>query len=410
MREHHDIVVIGGGQAGLAMSAVLQEHGREHVVLERRRVGERWRTERWESLRFQFPNWALELPGYSYSGEDPDGFAHWREVLCVIERYAASTRAPVRERTEVTALRAGEGGFVLTVPDGTIHARRVVVATGPFQRPRIPRFSEGVAPTVLQTDPTRYRRPEDLPDGAVLVVGSGASGCQIGDELLRAGRTVFLSVSRHRRVPRRFRGKDVTWWLDRMGRFDQTIDSFPGRRWPPSVVVTGVKGGYDVNVRQMAADGLRVLGRVLGARDGRLMVARSANGVLDQADETFAGFLAAARELAAASPNCDLAEEEETTASAGLPATIAEIDSLDLWRENIAAIIWATGYDYDYGWLQAPVLDVQGRPLQQRGITPVPGLYFLGLHWMHTFKSGLLSGVGRDAEYLAEHIAPMTGR
>src|SRR2546421_3322220 len=193
-----------------------------------------------------------------------------------------------------------------------------------------------------------------------------------------------------------------------MGRFDQTIDSFPGRQWPPSVVVTGVNGGYDVNVRQMAGDGVRVLGRVLGAGDGRLMVARSANDVLDEADEAFAGFLAAARELAAASPDCDLAEEEETTPPAALPTTVAEIDSLDLRRENIAAIIWATGYDYDYGWLQTPVLDVQGRPLQRRGVTPVPGLYFLGLHWMHTFKSGLLSGVGRDAEYLAEHMAPMT--
>jgi putative flavoprotein involved in K+ transport len=315
MREHHDIVVIGGGQAGLAMSAVLRAYGCEHVVLERRRVGERWRTERWESLRFQFPSWALELPSYSYSGEDPDGFAHWREVLRVIEQYAASTHAPVHEYTEVTALRADEGGFVLTVPDGTIHARRVVVATGPFQRPRIPQFSEGVASTVLQTDPTRYRCPEDLPDGAVLVVGSGASGCQIGDELLRAGRSVFLSVSRHRRVPRRFRGKDVTWWLDRMGRFDQTIDSFPGRQWPPSVVVTGVNGGYDVNVRQMATDGIWVLGRVLGARDG-MIVARSANDVLEEADEAFAGFLAAARELAAASPDCDLAEEETTASGA----------------------------------------------------------------------------------------------
>ena len=406
MRERHDIVVIGGGQAGLAMSAVLHEHGREHVVLERRRVGERWRSERWESLRFQFPNWALELPGYTYSGDDPDGFAHWREVLRLIERYAASTHAPVREHTEVAALRAHEGGFVLTVPEATIHARQVVVATGPFQRPRIPQFCAGVGATVVQTDPTRYRRPADLPDGAVLVVGSGASGCQIGDELLRAERTVFLSVSRHRRVPRRFRGKDVTWWLERMGRFEQTIDSFPGRQWPPSVVVTGVNGGHDVNVRQMAADGVHVLGRVLGARDGRLTVAQSANDVLDEADEAFAAFVAAARELAAGSPDGDLTEEGDTTAPAALPAAVAEIDCLDLRRENIAAIIWATGHDYDYGWLQAPVLDPQGRPLQQRGITPVPGLYFLGLHWMHTFKSGLLSGVGRDAEYLGDRMAP----
>lgn len=408
MREYFDTVVIGGGQAGLAMSAVLQQRGLEHVVLERRQVGERWRSERWESLRFQFPNWSLELPGYAYSDEDKNGFSHWREILRIIEDYAESARAPVREHTEVTELRADDGGFVLSVPDGTIHAHRVVVATGPFQRPRIPQFSESVAPSVLQTDPTRYRRPEDLPDGAVLVVGSGASGCQIGEELLRAGRTVFLSISSHRRVPRRFRGKDVYWWLDRMGRFAQTIDSFPGRQWPPSTVVTGVSGGYDVNVRQMAADGVRVLGRVLGASDGTLAVARNANEVLVEADAAYAGFLAAAREFAAANPHVNLAEEEPI-GSAVLPATVVEVESLDPRRENVVAIVWATGYDYDYGWLRAPVLDVQGRPLQQRGVSPAPGLYFLGLHWMHTFKSGLFSGVGSDAEYLAEHMHLMTG-
>jgi putative flavoprotein involved in K+ transport len=407
MREHHDTVVIGGGQAGLAMSAVLQQRGREHVVLDRRQVGERWRRERWESLRFQFPNWSLQLPGYAYSGEDPDGFAHWREILRVIEDYAATTRAPVREHTEVTGLRANDGGFALSVPGTTIHARHVVVATGPFQRPRIPQLSEGVAPSVLQTDPTRYRRPEDLPDGAVLVVGSGASGCQIGDELLRAGRTVFLSVSRHRRVPRRFRGNDVYWWLDRMGRFAQTIDSLPGRQWPPSTVVTGVSGGYDVNVRQMAADGIRVIGRVIGASDGTLAVARNANQVLDEADAAFAGFLAAARDYATANPDLDLSEEEPT-GSAALPAMVAEVDSLDLRREKVAAIVWATGYDYDYSWLRVPVLDPCGQPVQQRGVTQVPGLYFLGLHWMHTFKSGLLAGVGSDAEHLAEHMDLMT--
>jgi hypothetical protein len=282
MREHHDTIVIGGGQVGLAMSAVLQQRGREHVVLERGRVGERWRTERWESLRFQFPNWSLELPGYAYSGDDPNGFAHWREIVQVIEDFAASTRVPVREHTEVTGLRADDEGFVLAVSDGTLHARHVVVATGPFQRPRVPQLSETVASSVLQTDPTRYRRPEDLPDGAVLVVGSGASGCQIGDELLRAGHTVFLSVSRHRRAPRRFRGKDVYWWLDRMGRFAQTIDSFPGRQWPPSTVVTGVSGGYDVNVRQMVTDGIRVLGGVVGSSDDTLTVAGNANEILDR--------------------------------------------------------------------------------------------------------------------------------
>lgn len=408
MRERHDTVVIGGGQAGLAMSALLQQRGRDHVVLERRRVGERWRTERWESLRFQFPNWSLQLPGYAYSGEDPDGFAHWREIVGVIENYAASWRAPVREHTEVTELREGDGGFVLSVSGGTIHARNVVVATGPFQRPHIPRFSERIAPSVLQTDPTQYRRPEDLPEGAVLVVGSGASGCQIAEELLRAGRTVFLSVSRHRRVPRRFRGKDVYWWLDGMGRFAQTIDSFPGRQWPPSTVVTGVSGGYDVNVRRMAAEGIRVLGRVLDASTGTLAVERNANEVLGEADAAFAAFLAGAREFAAANPHLELAAEESTEPEI-LAAALDEVESLDLQRENVAAIVWATGYDYDYGWLRAPVFDTRGRPLQQRGVSPVGGLHFLGLHWMHTFKSGLFSGVGSDAEYLAEHMDVRTG-
>ncbi len=241
MRERHDTVVIGGGQAGLAMSTVLQRCGHEHIVLERRRVGERWRTERWDSLRFQFPNWSIQLPGYTYPGDDPDGFAHYREIFRVVEDYAASSRAPVREHTEVVGVAedADGKGFVVSLVDGSIHTRRVVLATGPFQRPFVPPMAHDVSPSVLQTDPTRYRNPEELPDGAVLVVGSGASGCQIADELLQAGRRVFLSVSRHRRAPRRFRGKDVYWWLEKLGRFDQTIDTFPDRRWPPSTVITG---------------------------------------------------------------------------------------------------------------------------------------------------------------------------
>ena len=409
MLETHDTVVIGGGQAGLAMSAVLQARGVDHLVLERRQVGERWRTERWESLRFQFPNWSLELPGYGYSGDDPDGFAHWREIVRLLEDYAASVDAPVREHTDVSSVQADDGGFVLSVPDGTIRARHVVIATGPFQTPRIPEFSEGVPPSVLQTDPTRYRRPEDLPDGAVLVVGAGASGIQIGEELLQAGRSVFLSVSRHRRVPRRFRGKDVYWWLDGMGRFEQTIDSFPGRRWPPHTAVTGVNGGYDINVRQMAAAGVHVTGRVIGGSDGTFSIATNANQILDEADAAYTGFLDAAREYAAANPKLDL-PDSESTSSEPLPAEIAEVTSLDLRRENITAIVWATGYDYDYGWLHLPVRDVYGGPLQQRGISPVPGLYFLGLHWMHTFKSGLLAGVGRDAEYLADDLELNAGR
>jgi putative flavoprotein involved in K+ transport len=321
VRERLDIVVIGGGQAGLAMSAVLRERGREHVVVERQRIGECWRSERWDSLRFQFPNWSLQLPGYAYPGDDPEGFAHYLEILRVIEDYAASTQAPVREHTEVTGLAAGESGFDVSVTDGSFHARNVVIATGPFQRPRIPALAAGLPSSVLQTDPTRYRGPDELPAGSVLVVGSGASGCQIADELLHAGREVYLSVSRHRRAPRRYRGRDIYWWLDRMGRLAQTIDTFPGRAWPPSIVVTGVNGGYDVNVRQMAARGVTVIGRVIGAADATLAVDATANGTLADADDAYTGFLSAADEWARAHPDENLAPDEPAQ-TRKLPKTI----------------------------------------------------------------------------------------
>lgn len=405
MREQQDIVVIGGGQSGLAMSRVLQQQGRDHVVLERGRVGERWRTERWDSLRFQFPNWTLQLPGYAYQGPDPEGFAHYRGILRLLEDYAGHMAAPVREHAEVQGLAAlgGDEGFELSLADGSIRARNVVIATGPFQLPRIPTVAHEVPRSVLQLDPTRYRRPEALPEGAVLVVGSGASGTQIADELLRAGRRVYLSVSRHRRAPRRFRGKDAYWWFDALGRFAQTIDSFPGRQYPPSTVVTGVNGGYDVDVRKLAAAGANVIGRVTGASGGGLGVQANANQILDEADQAYAGFVAAARDFINRG-----GEDGLTEADPGEPEPlpgVQEVESLSLPAEGITTIVWATGYGYDYGWVRIPVFDARGRPAQQRGVTAVPGLYFLGLHWMHTFKSGLLSGVGDDAEFLADQMS-----
>ena len=404
MQEQHDVVVIGGGQAGLAMSSVLQQRGREHVVLERRRIGERWRTERWDSLRFQFPNWSLQLPGYTYRGNDPDGFAHYSEILRLLEDYAASTGAPVREHTEVRSL-AGHTtgqGFQVSLVEGSLHARRIVVATGPFQLPRIPRLAHDIPPSVLQIDPTGYRCPEALPSGGVLVVGSGASGCQIAEELLHAGRSVYLSLSRHRRAPRRFRGKDVYWWLEALGRFAQTIESFPARQYPPSTVVTGVNGGHDVNARQLALDGVKVLGRIIGADGGNLAVQDNANQVLDEADKAYADFLSAARQFVSNGIEEDLTEEEPQEPPP--PITVEEVRSLGLTKGGINTIIWATGYAHDFDWVRIPVFDDRGRPLQQHGVTPIPGLYFLGLHWMHTFKSGLLSGVGADAEFLVNHM------
>jgi putative flavoprotein involved in K+ transport len=405
--ERHDTVVVGGGQAGLAMSYVLAQRGREHVVLERGYVGARWRTERWDSLRFQFPNWSLQLPGYTYAGDHPNEFAHYTEIVDLIDRYAADNDAPVREQTEVIALDDGDsGGFELTTQDGSIAADRVILATGPFQRPRIPAISTDLPSSVWQTDPTVYRGPAGLPDGAVLVVGSGASGCQIADELNRSGRTVYLSVSRHRRVPRRFRGKDMYWWFDKLGRFDTTIDSFPSRAWPPSTVVTGVDGGYDVDVRNLAADGVVVVGRAISAADGWMRFDDRANEILDEADKAYADFVS----LASAKTVDDLGEElaVEDGAAVDRHPPVAPVDSANLSGAAIRSVIWATGYSYNYRWVRVPVFDSRGRPVQSRGVTERPGLYFLGLHWMHTFRSGLLSGVGADAEYLAEHMARST--
>jgi putative flavoprotein involved in K+ transport len=278
----------------------------------------------------------------------------------------------------------------------------VVIATGPFQRPAVPELA--IAPSVHQTDPTRYRSPTDLPLGTVLVIGSGASGYQIADELHQAGRRVYLSISSHRRVPRRFRGRDVYWWLERMGRFAQTIDSFPGRRWPPSTVVTGVNGGYDVNVRSLAAAGVEVAGRTVGTAEGSVVFDDTANSVLNAADKAYIDFVSLARRLAATEVGEELTEDDDSEIDR-TPAAIESLRSIDLVRMKVGAIIWATGYAYDYDWVHVPVIDSRGRPVQQRGVSEHPGVYFLGLHWMHTFRSGLFSGVGADAEYIADHMA-----
>lgn len=405
MPESHDAVVIGGGQAGLAMSYQLRQRGREHIILERGRIAERWRSERWQSLRFQFPNWTIRLPGMDYGGKDDDSFAHYSDIARFISDYAKRIEAPIREGTEALSLRCNSSSdrFHIETTHGAISARHVIVATGPFQRPRIPAFADDLPTSIYQTDATRYSSPEDLPGGAVLVVGSGASGCQIADELCHAGRKVFLSVSRHRRVPRRYREKDMFWWFEKLGRFDVTIDSFPNRRYPPSTVVTGANGGYDVDIRRSAREGVQVLGHALGVSGSTLGLASDAEAILRDADQAYRDFIAAAdawlsqSELRGSLP-------EDGRADVATSAELRAPTTLDLNVASIGTVIWATGYRHDFDWVHLPVFDETGAPFQNRGVTGCPGLYFLGLHWMHTFKSGLLSFVGDDAAYLADDM------
>jgi putative flavoprotein involved in K+ transport len=399
MSEFRDVVVVGGGQAGLVASHALTERGVDHVVLERARVAERWRSERWDSLRFQFPNSVLGLPGMAYDGEDPEGYAHYTEVLRWVDRYAVEIGAPVREHTPVTSLAQGPVGWQVATDRVEIGCRAVVVATGPFQRPRVPAASADFPATVHQVHAAHYRRPDLLPDGAVLVVGSGASGAQIAEDLQAAGRTTYLCVSRHRRVPRRLLGRDVFDWLIEIGLMDRTRADWVDDRMPPTVLVTGADGGHDLNLRNLQDEGTTLLGTLRGVTDDLVHVADDAEAILAAADAMCDDTVRAITAHATAQ-GLDVPPSEN--APAARPRS--HPSTLSLRESGISTVLWATGYSFDYGWVKAPCLDGAGQPRQHRGVGQLPGLYFLGLHWMHTFKSGTFLGIGDDAAYVAEHL------
>jgi putative flavoprotein involved in K+ transport len=405
MSEIFDTVVIGGGQAGLVASHALTERGIEHVVLERHRVAERWRTERWDSLRFQFPNTALGLPGMPYDGPHPDAFAHHTEVVRWLERYRGLVRAPVRDRTQVTSLDRHAHGWRVATPDGDLLARAVIVATGPFQRSRTPRLSDELPGNVLQLHSVDYHRPDVLPDGSVLVVGSGASGAQIAEELAGAGRPVYLCVSRHRRVPRHCLGRDITSWLTTLGLMDRTRSEWADGRMPPTVLVTGIDGGHDLNLRALGAQGVTLLGTLRSAADEVLYLADDAEPILAAADDMHAELVRLILQQAAASDD-DISDMAPGHHGGPVPHR----PTLSLRDAGITSVVWATGYSFDYDWLHAPCLDASGEPIQHRGVTDLEGLYFLGLHWMHTFKSGTFLGIGGDAEHVADHLTGHLGR
>ncbi len=404
--ERIQTIVIGGGQAGLTMSHCLTKHGQPHVVLERYRIAERWRTERWDSLRFQFPNWAMALPDFAYAGNDPNSYAPRDDVVRFIEAYAAFIRAPVRTGVEVRALRQAPDGFMLDTGDTIIEARNVVIATGPYQQPSIPAEASRLD-GVLQISASGYRNPDQLPPGGVLVVGSGASGCQIAEELMSAGRSVYLSVSPHRRAPRRYRGQDIIWWITQFGLDNRLTDATNVRQ--PPMLISGANGGHTVDLRAFAASGMVLVGRLQDAVDGVVSFASDLEHNLAAGDATYAAFIRAAD----AHTGHTLPEEAGDVVQTG--SVIDPIQTLDLRAAGIGTIIWATGYRYNFNWVD---LDVFGGPADrapqhqapkhQRGVTNVPGIYVLGLPFLHKAKSSFLSGVGDDAAYLAEQITLRT--
>jgi putative flavoprotein involved in K+ transport len=397
-----DTLIIGGGQAGLTMSHRLKQRGIAHLVLERNRIGERWRSERWDGLKFQFPNWSVRLPEFPFPHDDPDGFADVGAIVDFIDAYAAFVAPPIRCGVEVKRLRRDEAsGFVAETSGGAIQARNVVVATGPYQSPKAAPLFDRL--DIFKVHASRYKNPAQLPDGAVLVVGAGASGAQIAEELHRAGRRVFLSVGRHNRLPRRYRGRDLIRWLADM-KIDQTPTAERGlRRLLP--VISGAYGGATIDFRRFAADGMTLLGRVQSITNGVLEIAPDLAESLAAGDQYFATFLDMV-DAFVAKRGLRLPTDDAVRERLDEPACVtAPLRRLDLRAENICAVVLATGYGLDFGWIDIPVFDATGEPIHQNGITDVPGLYFLGLQWLSKMGSSFMSGVGDDAAVLADHIA-----
>ena len=402
--ERVETLIVGGGQAGLAMSHMLTKRGCPHLVLERSRIAERWRTERWDGLRFQFPNWSVQLPDFPFLHTDPTGFATSSEIVEFISAYAAFIAAPIRCGVSVVALRRCDSGngFVAETSVGSIEADNVVVATGPYQRPVIPSLLQEDA-DVFQVHASQYRNPDQLPSGAVLVVGSGASGAQITEELFRAGRRVYLSVGRHTRLPRRYRGRDLIWWLIAMG-----LDRIPAEERDPDrakPLITGAFGGNTIDFRRFATEGVTLLGRLQAAHQGILDFAPDLAKRLAYGDGSYTAFLDM---VDVNIQSRALYIPEDTTAREvwpDPPCLTKPQRRLDLRAARISTVVWATGYAYDFGWVDVPVLNARGEPVHRQGITNVPGMYFVGLRWLSNFKSSLLSGIGEDAARLADHIA-----
>ncbi len=398
-----DTLVIGAGQAGVATSEHLSKGGVPHLVLERGRIAEHWRSRRWDSLVANGPAWHDRFPGMDYPTTRADAFPDKDSVASYFEDYVRMIDAPVECGVEVTALTRLDHrpGFRATTSTGEVEAARVVVATGPFQKPTIPAI---VPPTddLTQIHSADYRNPDQLPAGAVLVVGGGASGVQIADELCRSGRRVFLSVGPHDRPPRAYRGLDYCWWLGVLGKWDIAAPR-PGTEHV-SIAVSGAHGGHTVDFRNLAWQGITLVGRTESFDGKSLHFSQDLAANIARGDANYLSVLDEADAYAAAN-GLDLPEEPEARVFAPDPDCVTQpLGSVDLRAEGIAAIVWATGYDLDFGWIDIDVFDDRGRPRHQRGVTPVQGLYFVGLPWLSRRGSSFIWGVWHDARHIADQI------
>ncbi|WP_017792392.1 flavin-containing monooxygenase [Leucobacter salsicius] len=403
-----EVLVVGAGQAGVAMSEHLTTRGIPHIVLERSRIAERWRTERWDSLVANGPAWHDRFPGLAFEGVDPDDFATKDQVADYFEAYAAKMNAPIRCGVEVTTVRKNEGGpgFIAETSVGKIQARYVVAATGAFQNPSIPPIVPAES-GVEQIHSSQYRNPGQLPEGGVLVVGAGSSGVQIANELRNSGRAVHLAVGPHDRPPQRYRGRGFVWWLGVLGKWEAAAP--PQGAEHVTIAVSGADGGRTIDFRDLAANGITLVGRANGFENGSVKFGTDLAANIHRGDENYLSTLREADEFIARN-GLDLPAEPEAHVLGPDPACVTDpVLEVDLAEAGITSIVWATGFKTDYSWLQVDAFDENGRPQQQRGVSSEAGIYFLGLPWQSRRGSSFIWGVWHDANYLADQIQIQRG-
>jgi len=400
-----DTVIVGGGQAGLAISFYLMQEGRDHVVLERAPVvANAWRNQRWDSFTLVTPNFQVRMPGAEYNGDDPDGFMSLAEIVEYFDNYVERFRLPVHCGVEVFGVAKVGDGYVVRTNEKNYAAENVVIATGLYQSHKIPPFSVEIPPSILQLHSMEYKNASTLPAGAVLVVGTGQSGAQIGQELYQSGRKVYLSIGSAGRVPRRYRGKDINDWLTRIGMFDTKVEELKSAadKFHPHPQISGKNGGQSLNLHQFARDGVVLLGHVRNAHQGQLIIAPDLKETLAAVDQFE---IDALKKIDDYISRAGLAAPTENIPQLLDGYQQEELTELNVQQAGISTVVWATGYAFDFSLVKLPVIDSDGYPIQKRGVTRYPGLYFLGLPWLYNRRSGILFGVGDDAAYLAAHIA-----
>lgn len=399
------VIIIGAGQSGLAMSSHLTARSIDHVVLERGEVANSWRTERWDSLRLLTPNWQSRLPGYAYTGDDPDGFMKMPEVVSFMQRYAELSRAPIVTGTRVTRVRWQDGVYEVATSQGPWRCRKLVIASGACNLASIPSLSTDLPATVASLTPLQYRNPALLPDGAVMIVGASASGIQLAREVRATGRRVVLSVGEHVRMPRTYRGRDIQWWMDAIGAMDvryDAIEDIERARRLPSLQLVGTPERVTVDLNSLRRAGVKFVGRLVGLRDGKAQFSGSLANHCALADLKMNRLLVSIDSwvnengFAERFPAPNRYEPTDVGTEAPL--------SMDLHDSKIRTVIWATGYRPDYSWLDVPVLDRKGRIRHDGGVVAASGMYVLGLPFMRRRKSSFIDGAGDDAADLAAHL------